>query len=272
MDDVFDVKVNYYQHFDADFQRDVPEEGFGGWKHATVPFARTHTAVVVMHAWDAGTREEYPGWYRTVPYLPRSQEIGRTVFPRLLSAVRASALPLFHVVSGGPYYRDLPGYKHAVEIAGPEPQAPGRVVQEPILEGLRSFRGTNAYPGTHNRDDCGRGNQRLDFMQEARPSDTEGIAENGHQLFALCKEKGINHLIYAGFAINWCLLLSPGGMAEMDKHGMMCSALRQATTAVENGATARFELCKEIALWRVSLAFGFVLDVDDFIQALPPKA
>ncbi|MDF2670404.1 MAG: hypothetical protein K0R67_2710, partial [Paenibacillus sp.] len=87
-------------------------------------------------------------------------------------------------------------------------------------------------------------------------------------LFALCKEHGINHLIYTGFAINWCLLLSPGGMADMTKHGIICSAIRQAVTAVENKETARQELNKEQALWRVALAFGFVYDVDDFVQAV----
>jgi hypothetical protein len=46
----------------------------------------------------------------------------------------------------------------------------------------------------------------------------------------------------------------------------MCSAFRQAVTAVENKETARDETCKEIALWRVALAYGFVFDVDDFIS------
>ena len=48
----------------------------------------------------------------------------------------------------------------------------------------------------------------------------------------------------------------------------MCSAFRQAVTAVKNKKTARSELCKEIALWRVALAFGFVFDVDMFVSAL----
>jgi len=113
--------------------------------------------------------------------------------------------------------------------------------------------------------DVARGFSQIDFLPEARPQGEEGIAEDAEQLFALCREAGVNHLIYAGFAINWCLLLSPGGMADMSKRGIMCSALRQAVTAVENRETARQELCKEIALWRVALAFGFVFDVDSFI-------
>ncbi len=268
MEDAIRIHANYYQHFDADYEREVPEEGFGGWKRAEVELSRAHTALVSMHAWEAGTRDRYPGWYRVVPYIPRSQKILNDVYPPLLAAARASGLTVFHVVGGGDYYKELPGYKHAVELAGPEPPKPDQVASDPSRAALDAFRAQKGFPGPHNEADIKRGFEKLDFPEPARPLDGEGIAENGHQLFALCKERGINHLVYCGFAINWCLLLSPGGMAEMQRYGLMCSALRQATTAVENGATARFELCKEVALWRVSLAFGLVFDVDDFIASL----
>ena len=44
---------------------------------------------------------------------------------------------------------------------------------------------------------------------------------------------------------------------------------RDAVTAVENRETARKNLVKEVGLWRVSVAFGFVFDVADFVAALP---
>lgn len=262
------IVAHYYQHYDADFSRDVPEEGFGGWKRAELEFSPEHTAVVMMHAWEAGVREQYPGWYRVVPYLPRANAICREVFPKLLAAVRASDLALFHVVGGGDYHKELPGYKRAVQLAGPEPPPLEQVKSDPIRDQLLAYKREHAYPGLHNEPDIKRGFDNLDFPPEARPHGDEGVAENGHQLFALCKDRGINHLVYCGFAINWCLLLSPGGMAEMQKYGLMCSALRQATTAVENKETARYEICKQTALWRVSLAFGFVFDVEDFVRAL----
>jgi len=78
----------------------------------------------------------------------------------------------------------------------------------------------------------------------------------------------VNHLVYAGFNIDWCLLMSPGGMVDMGRRGYTCSAIRQAVTAVENKETARRELIKEIGLWRVAINFGFVFDVDDFTNAM----
>ena len=102
----------------------------------------------------------------------------------------------------------------------------------------------------------------------------ELIAEDGHQLAAVCHAHGINHLVYIGFAINWCLLMSPGGMVDMGRYGIMCSTIREAVTAVENAETARTEREKQQALWRVALNFGFVFGVDDFtkmVKALPKE-
>ena len=264
----FELPAQYYQQFDADLERDVPGEGYGGWRRADIEIAPDHTAVVVMHAWDCGTAEEYPGWHRAVEYIPRSVKISREVFPELLAAVRQSPLPLIHVVGGGDYCGQYPGYERAVALAGPRPPAPEQVDSDPVLDELRAFRRKNVFVGEHNADDVRRGSAKMDFLPEARPLGEEGVAEDAEQLFALCREAGVNHLIYAGFAINWCLLLSPGGMADMSKRGIMCSALRQAVTAVENRETARQELCKEIALWRVALAFGFVFDVDGLVEVL----
>ena len=264
----FRVAANYYRHFDADFTLDVPAEGYGGWQRDELELSAQHTAVVVMHAWEFGTREQYPGWHRVVEYIPRAQEICRTVFPPLLAAVRRSGLRLYHVVSSGSYVHEYPGYRRAVALGGLPGEPPEQVTSDPTRDALLAFKQKHAYHGEHNRADIQRGFADLAFPPEAVPVGEEGIAENGAQLFALCKADGVNHLVYAGFAINWCLLLSPGGMAEMGRHGIICSALRQAVTAVENKETARHELCKAIALWRVALAFGFVFDVDDFIESL----
>lgn len=262
------LPAHYYQQFDADFGLDVPGEGYGGWKHEPIDLSWDHTAVVVMHAWDCGTRREYPGWFRAVEYIPRADAICREVFPPLLGAVRRQGFRLFHVVGGGDYYKSQPGYRRAVELAGPSPAPPEKIAADESLRRLRQFRSEHVFVGPHNAEDVRCGAARIDFAPQARPRGEEGIAEDGHQLFALCKHLGINHLIYAGFAINWCLLMSPGGMLDMSERGLMCSAFRQAVTAVENKETARRELAKEIGLWRVALAFGFVFDVNDFVAAI----
>lgn len=263
------VPTHYYQQFDADYSLDVPGEGYGGWKKTDLPISLPHTAVVVMHAWDVGRRETYPGWYRSVEYISRSYDISREVFPGLLGAIRRSGMRLFHVVGGDEgYYNRYPGYAIAKSLAGEEPEPLEQAAVDPVLERLRKFRSERVFPGAHNERDIATGSPHVRFLKEAEPRGEELIAATSQQLYALCRKEGINHLIYTGFAINWCLLSSPGGISDMSKHGIMCSAVRQAVTAVENKETARQELNKDLALWCVALAYGFVYDADDLIRSL----
>lgn len=265
------LPANFYRQFDADSSREVPAEGYGGWERAAIEIPFEGTAVVVMHAWAAPPEGKFPGERRAVEYIPRTDEICRTVFPPLLRTVRASGMHLFHVVGGGDYFKRLPGYRRAVELAGPAPQA-RTVPSDPVIAKLNQFRGENVFPGAGNQADVRDYFQQVDFDPNARPVGEEPVAEDTHQLLALCLHHHISHLVYAGFAIDWCLLMSSGGMLDMSRHGVLCSALRQATTAVENKETARRQIAKEIGLWRVSLAFGFVFDVPDFIAALKEPA
>ena len=268
------LPASYYQQFDADYSRDVPGEGYVGWKKDDIELSPDHTALVMMHAWEAGTMAQWPGWRRSVEYHPRALKIMAEVFPPLLTAVRASPMKLFHVVGGRDYYTHLKGYQDTVKIAGPSPEFK-RVAKDPVFEAQDQFRRDNVFVGKRNWPDVEAGWKFLDFAPEARPVGDEPIAEDGHQLAALCHAHGINHLVYIGFAINWCLLMSPGGMVDMGRYGVMCSTIREAVTAVENAETARTEREKQQALWRVALNFGFVFGVDDFtkmVKALPRKS
>jgi len=263
------VPASYYQQFNADYTREVPAESFGGWKKAEIELAPDHTALVVMHAWDTGTEEQWPGWRRCVEYYPRARKILEAIFPPLLNAVRKSPLPVFHVVDRGlhDFYSHLPNYKKTVELAGPSPDYP-QVMKDPLWEKMESLRADCVFPGSHNKPDITEGSRTMDFAETARPAADEPLAENGHQLACLCHAREINHLIYIGFAVNWCLLMSPGGMVDMRRYGLLCSTIREAVTAVENAETAREEREKAQALWRTSLNFGFVFAMNEFIDGL----
>lgn len=266
------LRAQAYRQFDADPSRDVPAEGFGGWHGTEVDLAPAHTALVVMHAWDTDPAKRFPGWHRAVEYLPRAERILAEVFPRLLAAVRRSPLPVFHVVGGGhDYYRHLPGYQRAAALAATAAPLPP-VPADPTHARLLRQRTELSFPGTANIADAAAGLAQLDFSPAARPRDNEGIAEDGHQLAGLCRAHGVNHLIYVGFALNWCLLMSPGGMVDLARHGCLCSTIAEAVTAVENRETARGELEKRQALWRVAVEFGFVFSLEDFLAALPAGA
>jgi len=269
------LRAQLYQQFDADPSLPVPAENFGGWRDVDVELAPQHTALVVMHAWDCGEPHEFPGWRRAVDYTPRARRILADVFPPLLAAVRRSPIPVFHVVGGGrDYYSHLPGYQRALGLCAASPASIpiAKVAPDPISEQLQRLRRDAVSPGAHNAADVAAGFAELDFAPQALPVGDEGVAENGVQLAALCRAHEINHLVYIGFAINWCLLMSPGGMVDLARHGCICSTIREAVTAVENRETARDQREKQQALWRVAVEFGFVFGLDDFLHALPTSS
>jgi len=266
------IKARYYQYFDADFERDVPAEGMAGWKEAELTFDRRRLALVVMHAWDVGSRDQFPGVYRTNEYLLRGDVIVRDVFPDLLKAVRETGTTLIHVVGGRDYYSHLPGYRKAAALTPQAPPPPRIAVQDPYMDAARRFQEEHGVGGRHNLEDYRRSTAVRDFAKGTEPVGDEWVVKDSEQLFAVCRAEGINHLVYSGFAIDACLLISPGGMVDMSRRGVMCSVLRQATTAMETKDTARQEWAKEVALWRVAIEFGFVFDVEAFVRAVRTAA
>ena len=265
---VLSLNAQIYRNFDADYSLAAPAEGFGGWTTIPVELPLAETALVSMHAWDCKSREEIPATYRVEEYYPRAHRILKTVFPPLLAAAREGGMTVLHVVGGGDYYKDLPGYRKAVELAGTEPEFTGEAPHSDANIRFREMKSDFGIPGAQNRKDQQKEGLRLDFAPQARPIAGEGVAENAPQLSALCREAGVSHLLYIGFAVNWCLLTSAGGIRDMARRWYFCSVIQDATTAVENKESARTESNKAEALWRISTGHGFVFDSEPLIAAL----
>jgi nicotinamidase-related amidase len=269
------LPAQYYKQHDADLTADIPGRGYDGWttRMLDVPLART--ALVSMHAWNPGLVDEIPkgvdspyaGWFRFVEYLSRAVPITQTVFPPLLQAAREAQMTVIHVGSTEAYLDKYEGYRQARNLSGNAPGRPAGAVDDPLRQQWQEERLVQMR-GKKNGEEIKAGQQFLDFPPQAMPISGEAIVADSHQLNAVCREKGIWHLVYIGFAINWCLLASPGGMIDMSRMGYVCSTIRQATTAVENKETCSDEWAKAVALWRVALMFGYVFDVDPFVTAL----
>ena len=268
------LTARYYRQHDADLHAEVPAEAFHGWTAREVDLPKEESALVCMHFWNPGLDARLPfgpdspyaGWYRVVEYLPRAMRITQEVMPQLLAAARAAGLPVIHVATHR-YADRYPGYAVTQGLAGEPPPPPEGAVATAAREAWEAAR-YGLIHGEHNVADIDAGWQHIDFPPQMKPRDDEPVAVDAHQLNAVCRERGVWHLIYCGFAINWCLLLSPGGMVDMHRLGYTCSAIRDAVTAVEQKESARAELSKEAALRRVGMLFGLVFTSADLIAAL----
>ncbi len=275
MGEILRLPAHYYRQHDADVGADIPGRGYSGWttRILDVPFEKT--ALVSMHAWNPGLVDEIPagpdspyvGWFRVVEYLPRAMEISQKIFPPLLGTARKAGLTVMHVASEESYTERYEEYRRIREMAGPPPERPAGAVEDALRKQWGEERGAQTQ-GAHNKADIAAGFKHIDFAPQAMPKPGEAVVINSHQLNAACREKGIWNLIYIGFAINWCLLASPGGMIDMSRMGYVCSTIRQATSAVENAESCTDEWAKQIALWRLSLMFGYVFDLDPVLSAL----
>ena len=269
------LPAHYYRQHDADLAADIPGRGFAGWTTRLLEVPLERSALVSMHAWNpgldpripAGPDSPYGGWFRVVEYLPRAMKITREVFPPLLAAAREAGLAVIHVGSSESYTSRFPEYQRIKEDAGTQSRREPGAVEDPLRDQWSRER-HRQYTGEHNIEPIRAGFQHLDFAPQAMPLDGEPVVIDSRQLNAVCRERGIWHLIYIGFAINWCLLASPGGMLDMSRLGYHCSTIRQATTAVENRESCAEETAKELALWRVALMFGYVFDLDPVLEAL----
>ena len=270
-----EVPTGYYAHFGADYNLDVPAEGFGGWGKTVLPLNLEHTALCVMHAWDNPDQKLYPGIYSAVEYLPRAAAIYKERMPALLKTFRDAGVRVIHIESGD-YVRNYDAYRQTQELIGEQLSESRKAKQfampnpasDPVIGAYHKFRNANVHPGTENLEGIRGAQQVRDIHESVKPLPGEYMVTDSDELQAVCARHGINHLIYAGFAINCCLLISPGGMIDMSRRGFICSTVKEVTTAVENDFSARDEMAKQLALWYTALFFGFVYEQADLEASL----
>ena len=96
----------------------------------------------------------------------------------------------------------------------------------------------------------------------------EFVIATGQQLHELMEERGILHLLYAGFATNWCVLGRDYGIRSMSRYGYNIILLRDATTGVEFPDTYDNLFTTEIAIREVEQQYGFSASNVDFLKII----
>ena len=270
------LKGEYYRHYPFDFSKGkIGAVGFKGWGESVkseVP--AEETALIAMHIWNIGFHPELqfsPAGkagpvMEMLEWASRSMPIIKTEIPPILQAARDAKIPVIHVASDEHYAKQYPGYQRTLDIAGNEPTGLSKAPRHDEIKPPDDIK-DNLLFGEKFKESLPYYTPNFDFPDLARPLDSEYVAFTTHQLNEVLRKHGIWNLIYIGFAINWCLWFSPGGMVDMSRLGYRCSCIKEAVTAVENKESAVDELHKQEALWRTSLMFGYVHSAADFIGA-----
>jgi nicotinamidase-related amidase len=108
---------------------------------------------------------------------------------------------------------------------------------------------------------------RLAVSPAIEVRDDDVVVATGVQLHSVLAERGILHLIYVGFATNWCILGRDYGIRAMARRAYNIILLRDCTTGVEFPDTLEDGLVTEVAVREIEQQFGFSASNEDFLKA-----
>jgi nicotinamidase-related amidase len=266
------------------FYRAVPTSAPPGLVEEETSLALQRTAFVELHCWNVG----YPGgpavpedfWvamgFRATHELA-AQIVGAHIRPAL-EAARSVGMPVAHVqpeiiAARYPGHRLLTAQSPPpAGIAAPalrgQDTAARRFASAPLPDtGFPDFAQlrAEAVHGAGYRQWAGW--QELDIPDPLKPQPGELVAATTEELDGWCRQRGLDTLLYTGFATNLCLLDSPAGMKAMAGLGYRCILLREATLAVEHHDTLSTRLNTRCAVRYVETWVGYTASVTDFVAA-----
>lgn len=263
-----------YRHYPADFSRwNEAAAGFKGWDSEVRDLDLSRTCIALMHFPDTGLTPDSifspdcpnPNLLGTVEWIPRTMQVVQFRMPELLKAARAAGLQVAHVGVSGPPYTEGPIWEQCVKEAGDPPPTDTDVIERDAARWAQHTRDVFDLPRPNPPDTPP---HTFGLPSEFLPQGNDIIAQHPWQLHRLLKNRQIDHIIYCGWALNWCLWFSPCGMCDMDRKGYLCSALRGGCVAIENRESAVGEKNLEYAYWKTSTMFGYIFDYQELMQAL----
>ena len=209
------------------------------------------TALVLVDTWDNHFIESW---------LERAEQVTREAVVPVLHAGREAGLTIVHAPSPK-VTPDFPEHmkRHKAAPTGSPPDWPPAEFRG--RQGAYAvFRGPGAQPPGTPKINIGM-SPHIDI------GDDDFLLETGTQLHELCRERGILHLVYAGFATNWCILNRDYGMRAMARYGYNLILLRDATMGVEFPDTVDECFATELAIREVETQLGFSASKGDFLAA-----
>ena len=250
-----DLRVRYFQDSTP---ADVPcrEPAFIR-REFEMPLPVAETALVLVDLWNVHFIESW---------IERAAQITTECVVPIIDAARGVGLTIVHAPSPSvaAQYPQLKRHKP------PEPSAP--LVWPPSdfrsrVGDYAVYRGPRSQPpgiGVH----WDKLASQLAVSPAIDVQDDDFVIATGQQLHELLEERRILHLIFAGFATNWCVLGRDYGIRSMSRYGYNMVLLRDATTGVEFPDTYDTLFTTEIAIREVEQQYGFSASNADFFAAV----
>ena len=243
------LAVRYFQDFTPN---GVPcrEENFIRREiEFSLPVAET--ALVLVDVWNTHFIESW---------LERAEFLTLNAVVPVLEAARRLGLTIVHA----PCPEVAAQYPQARRHQPPEPQPKS---DWPPPEFHRREGKYAAYRGPRNQPPGIPPIDNLGMSRHVQVRDNEEVIATGQQLHDLLKAGRILHLLYAGFATNWCIMNRDYGIRAMSRRGYNIILLRDATMGVEFPDTVDTCFATEISIRDAEVQIGFTASNEDFFAA-----
>ncbi|MCC6443133.1 MAG: cysteine hydrolase family protein [Armatimonadetes bacterium] len=221
----------------------------------TLPLPVKQTALVLVDVWSVHYIDSW---------LQRAAEITREKIVPLLQAARRIGMTVVHAPS--PYI---------TERRYPEAAPPAPVTRPPDDWPPPAFRGiyrAGEYapfgrdPEPILKDVYARYEVEMAIAEPARPEPGDLIITTGEQLHTVLTGHRILHLLYTGFAANWCLIGRDYGIIAMNERGYNIILVRDATTGIEFHDTAASRTATAMTVREIETKYGWSAAAEDVLR------
>lgn len=250
-----DLRVRYFQDSTP---ADVPcRETEFVRREFEMPLPIDQTALILVDLWNVHFIESW---------IERAKQVTVECVVPVIDAARKVGMTIVHAPSPSvaQQYPQLQRHKPpqpAAPNTWPPPEFRSRSGDYNVYRGPRS-----QPPGIGGHWD--KLSSQLSMSPAIDVKEDEFVIATGQQLHELLEERGTLHLLYAGFATNWCVLGRDYGIRSMSRYGYNIILLRDATTGVEFPDTYDNLFTTEIAIREVEQQYGFSASNDDFFHTV----
>ena len=251
---IMDIPCRYYRVYtDPDVPCDEQSFGFVE-RDLSIPIEQT--ALVLVDVWSTHYIDSW---------LQRATDVTRERIVPLLQAARRAGVTVIHAPSPRVVESHHPDFMPAPGPPGESSAWPPPAFRGIYRSGEHADFGRDREPRL--QDAIARYETELKISDLVKPLPDEPIIATGDQLHDLLAERRILHLVYAGFATNWCVIGRDYGIIAMNERGYNIVLVRDATTGVEFHDSVEDLTATEIAIREVETKYAWSTTTDAFIAA-----
>lgn len=242
--------------------RPIPLDSAGYETEALALDARK-TALVAMHCWNIGCEggppidKNYFVGMGSLESFREAEHIMRECICPAMDAARQAGVLVCHVES------ELIARRHPEALVDADaPVMPDE--GPPVVTGWRKKMEDRFHGKDHPTQSP---LAKMDRAQTTLPLPGEPFVHQTGQLDRALRRRGIENLIYAGFATDMCVLRAPGGIEPMAPREYRLFLMRDATIGVECPDTFGERIATRWAVRYFETHFGDTVLCEDFVAA-----